>query len=175
MRSASFHPCSIVRVQTWDLIAADLSKAGQELGIDWPTVTGTVASAEVDILCTGPADWLVITAHPDSDTLLRRLTAALKGGACRATNVSDALTRIEIDRPDARVLMAKACALDLDRQRFPPGRCARTRFAGMPVIVRCREPSSFECIVRTSYAEYLISWLDDAALEFETMPGRAGR
>jgi hypothetical protein len=50
------------------------------------------------------------------------------------------------------------------------GRSARTRFAGMPVIVRCTRPSTFQCIVTASYCDYLASWLADAALEFVTTP-----
>jgi sarcosine oxidase gamma subunit len=36
----------------------------------------------------------------------------------------------------------------------------------MPVIVWCTQLSTFECFVTVSYAEYLVSWLADAAAEF---------
>jgi sarcosine oxidase, subunit gamma len=170
MLNSSLDPCSIIRVQTWNSNAADSSMVGEALSLDWPTATGTVVSGEVDVLCTGPTDWLVIAANPDADALLRRLTAVPIGSAFRAANVSDALKRIAIDGPESLMLMAKGCALDLHPRRFSPGSCVRTRFAGMPIIVRCIRPSTFECIVTTSYAEYLLSWLDDAALEFEIAP-----
>jgi sarcosine oxidase subunit gamma len=163
-------PCSIIRVQTWDSQAAAPSKVEQALGIAWPQETGAVACGRADIICTGPTDWLVIAADPDAATLLQQLAEAFEGSAFRATNVSQALGRIKIDAPYARVLLTKGCALDLHAPCFPQGRSARTRFAGMPVIVRCTQTSTFECIVSMSYAEYLVSWLEDAALEFATTP-----
>jgi len=96
-------------------------------------------------------------------------STAFDGSAFRATNVSDALARIEINGPEVRNLLAKGCSLDLHPPRFAPGRCARTRFAGMPVIVCCRGASKFECIVTISYVDYLLSWLADATLEFESV------
>jgi sarcosine oxidase gamma subunit len=38
----------------------------------------------------------------------------------------------------------------------------------MPVIVRCIGTSTFELIVTQSYTDYLLAWLEDAKLEFET-------
>ena len=159
-------PCSIIRVQTWDSQAVAPSKVEETLGIAWPQKTGTVARGRADILCTGPTDWLVVAADLDAGALVHRLDEAFEGSEFRATDVSQALARIEIDGPDARVLLSKGCSLDLHPSRFPPGRCARTRFAGMPVIVRCMKESTFECVVTSSYADYLRSWLTDATMEF---------
>ena len=159
-------PCSIIRVQTWDSLAAAPSRLEQALGIAWPNETGACLSGRVEIICAGPTDWLVIAPDPDGAELLQRLDEALVGSPFRATNVSQALSRFEIDGPEARVLLAKGCSLDLHPSHFPPCRCARTRFAGMPMIVRCIRQFTFECIVTSSYADYLRSWLTDAAIEF---------
>jgi sarcosine oxidase subunit gamma len=170
MLKSLLDPCTMIRVQTWDLQAAAPSKAEQVLEITWPKETGVVGNGRVDMVCSGPTDWLVIADDPDAAALLRRLDEAFEGSVFRATNASQALARIEIDGPEARELLAKGCALDLHPSRFPPGCCARTRVAGMPVIVWCTQSSTFECIVTMSYAEYLISWLTDAALEFAATP-----
>jgi sarcosine oxidase subunit gamma len=167
MLKAFLDPCSITRVQSWDSKAPVPAQLEQTLGIAWPQETGAVTSGRVDIICTGPTDWLVIAPDPDSTAeLLKRLDAAFEGSAFRATSVSQALARAEIDGPDARSLLAKGCSLDLHSSRFPPGRSARTRFAGMPVIVRCTQESTFECLVTSSYRDYLLAWLTDAATEF---------
>jgi sarcosine oxidase subunit gamma len=134
------------------------------LSIAWPRETGAVATGCADVLCIGPTDWLAIATDPDAATLLQRLDEAFEGSAFRTTNVSQALSRIEIDGAEARELLSKGCSLDLHPPRFAPGRCARTRFAGMPVIIRCTQDSTFQCIVTISYAEYLVSWLEDATL-----------
>jgi sarcosine oxidase, subunit gamma len=158
--------CSIVRVQTWDSQAVAPLTVERALGITWPMETGTVASGRADVICTGPTDWLVMTAHPDAAPLLQRLHETFGGSAFRATDLTQALALVEIAGPDARVLLAKGCALDLHPSRFAPGCAARSRFADMPVIVRCIRESTFHCIVESSYRDYLILWLADAAAEF---------
>jgi len=161
-------PCSIIRVQTWDCGASAPSKVEQVVGTPWPQETGVVAKGRADILCTGPSDWWVLTSDPDAIALKRQLEEVFDGSAFRATDLSQGLARFEIGGPEARILLAKGCALDLDAPRFPPGRCARTRLAGMPVILRCNQPSTFELILASSYRDYLISWLTDAATEFSS-------
>jgi sarcosine oxidase, subunit gamma len=136
------------------------------LGVAWPEEVGATGNGHADILCIGPTDWLVIARDPDVTGLLHGLEAAFEGSAFRATNVSQALTRMAIEGSDARVLLTKGTALDLDPTCFPPGRCARIRFADLPLIVRCTRMAAFELIVASSYHEYLISWLNDAEVEF---------
>jgi sarcosine oxidase subunit gamma len=166
MRSRVLEPCTIIRVQSWDCGVPAPSQVEQVLGFAWPRETGAVASGGADVISTGPTDWLVTTTDPNAGALLQRLEETFDGSAFRATNMSQALCRIEIDGPEARTLLSKGCSLDLHPSRFPPGRAARTRFAGMPVIVRCTQPSTFECIVTSSYLDHLVSWLADAVLEF---------
>lgn len=175
MLSRVLEPCGIIRVQTWDSNVTGVSKpagfanAEHALGATWPELVGATANGHADILCTGPTDWLVIAHDPDITGLLHGLGEAFEGSSFRATNASHALTRIAIEGPDARVLLTKGTALDLDPTCFPPGRCARTRFADISVIVRCMRTSAFELIVASSYHEYLISWLNDAATEFQAL------
>jgi sarcosine oxidase subunit gamma len=136
------------------------------MGVPWPQETGAVANGRADILCTGPSDWWVLSSDPDAAALLQQLEGAFEGSAFRATDLSQGLAHFEIDDPEARDLLAKGCALDLDPLRFPPGCCAPTRFASMPIILRCTQPSAFELILASSYRDYLILWLTDAATEF---------
>jgi sarcosine oxidase subunit gamma len=166
MRNRVLDSCSILRVQTWDAAIAAPASVEQVLGISWPRETGAVVHGRADIICTGPAEWWVICSDPHPAALLGQLEDAFAGSSFRATNVSEALVRIEVEGPQARMLLAKGCALDLHPSCFPAGRCARTRFAGMPVIVCCTQEATFECIVASSYRDYLISWLVDAAKEF---------
>jgi sarcosine oxidase, subunit gamma len=167
MGSRVLDPCSIIRVQTWDAKALAPLAVEDVLGVAWPQKTGTVALGRAEIICLGPTDWLVVATEADADVWLDRIAEAFDGSAFRATNVSDALTCIEIDGADVRDLLAKGCSLDLHPPQFPPGRAARTRLAGMPVVVHCTGASTFKCIVTLSYTVYLLSWLADAMLEFE--------
>ena len=160
-------PCSIFRIQTWDSEAVAPPAAEEVLGVAWPRKSGLVARGRADVICLGPTDWLVVAVDPNP-ILERWLHESLEDSPFRATNVSQALTRIEIVGPEVRDLMAKGCSLDLHPPLFPPGRSARTRFASMPIIVRCAGTFKFELIVTQSYRDYLLAWLADAELEFET-------
>ena len=168
MRKVVFGACSIIRIQSWDSAAIAPSAVEDNLAVAWPKKTGAVASGRVDIICVGPMDWLVLAADPDAISRLHQFDTLFQGSTFRATNVSQALIRIQIGGTEVRDLLAKGCSIDLDPPLFPPGRSARTRFAGMPVIVRCVRHSTFELIVTLSYADYFLSWLDDATLEFES-------
>src|ERR1700728_1463729 len=160
-------PCSIIRIQTWDSKAIVSSTVEEVVGVTWPHNTGAVATGRAKVICVGPTDWLVIVADLNAIEWLQQLKAAFEDSPFRATDVSQALARIEIEGPEVRDLLAKGCGLDLHPSRFAPGRSARTRLAGMPVVICCRGGSKFECIVTLSYAEFLLSWLADAMLEFE--------
>jgi sarcosine oxidase, subunit gamma len=157
---------AIFRLQTWDPQAIAPSKIEQMLGVAWPRQVGAVASGgRADILCTGPTDWLAISTTCEATALALQLPEACEGCTYRATNVSQALACIEIQGPSVRELLLKGCALDLHPSHFPPGRCARTRFAALPVLIHCTQPATFRCIVTSSCRDYLLSWLTDAAEE----------
>lgn len=166
MRSRVLDPCTFIRVQAWDPQATDTQKIEVALGTQWPKEIGSIATGRADILCLGPSDWLVTSTDSDAKTLHQQLEVAFEGCTFRATNVSQALARIEVQGPETRALLLKGCSLDLHPSRFPPGRCARTRFAALPAVLRCMGPTHFECIITSSYQDYLLSWLADAAEEF---------
>ena len=64
-------------------------------------------------------------------------------------------------------MLAKGCPLDLHPLVFRPGDCAQTLLAKANIIIRCvDDSSSYELIVRRSFADYAALWLHDAALEY---------
>ena len=164
---SSLDPCTIIRVQSWNIPESVPPQVERALGIRWPREAGTLASGSSDVLCLGPADWLLIEPEQDHARTLRILIDAFQATSFRATNVSASLTRLQIQGKHVRALLSKACALHLHPRLFPPDRVARTCFAGIPVVIRCIEPANFECIVTLSYCDYLTSWLSDAAVELD--------
>ena len=167
MLRRALEPCTILRLQSWDRAALVPVAIEQMFGIIWPRETGFVTRGSAEIICLGPTDSLLIEINENAESCLPELNAALVGSSFRATDVSQALVRLELSGPESRDLLAKGCGLDLRPIRFAPGRAARTRCAGMAVILYCTAASKFECIVTRSLSEYLSSWLTDAALEFE--------
>jgi sarcosine oxidase, subunit gamma len=167
MHSRALEPCTILRLQSWNGAALVPAAIEQMLGIIWPRETGSVSRGCAEIIRVGPTDSLLIDINRNAHSWLPPLNAVLVGSSFRATDVSQALVRLELSGPETRDLLAKGCGLDLRPTRFAPGRAARTRCAGMAVILYCTAASKFECIVTRSLSEYLSSWLADAALEFE--------
>ena len=162
MLSRLLDPCGIVRVQSWDILAHMPAAIDEVVGALWPRQLGTVASGQIDVLCVGPADWLAMGGGADGVELCGKLGAILADSPLRATDVSQSLTRMEFEGPDVREFLQKSCSLDVHPAIFPPGRCTRTRFAGLSMILRCHNRSKFEGIVSTSSREYLLAWVADA-------------
>ncbi len=75
---------------------------------------------------------------------------------------------IRIGGPNAADLLATDCPLDLHPSQFKPGQCAQTRLAkaGM-TLSPLADDSGFEVIIRRSFADYLLLWLQGAAIAFE--------
>lgn len=158
---------ALIRVQSWSRGAQPPEAIERFLALDWPVQVGEVARGDLDVICIGPTDWLLLwQPEVDLDRVLQAVEEAFKGSSFRATDFSSALVRIRINGAAAPALLAKACALDVYSPALAPGRAPRTLIAGFPVVVRCLEPAVFECLAPLSYADYLLSWLTDASAEF---------
>ena len=139
------------------------------LGVEAPTEANTVIDAgDNRIYWLGPDEWLIVTPAGQQDRLKSDLLAALKGVFSSVVDNSSGLTMIHVSGENAAALLATDCPLDLHPREFKPGQCAQTRLAkaGM-TISPLADGSGFEVIIRRSFADYLLLWLQDAAVAFE--------
>lgn len=139
------------------------------LGCEPPTEANTVIeSGDYRIYWLGPDEWLVVTPAAQQDRVKTELLAALDGVYCAVVDNSSGLTMLHITGDNAAALLATNCPFDLHRQEFKPGQCAQTRLAkaGM-TISPLAGGAGFEVIIRRSFADYLLLWLQDAAIAFE--------
>jgi sarcosine oxidase subunit gamma len=137
--------------------------AGQEL----PLQVGAMLSGPTRVMCVGPHEWLLVSPERDALTLRESLEPNLATQGLVLVDVTGGLATLEVRGPATRELLTKGCGLDLLSRRFPVGRCARTRFAQIPLTIAClEEPPRFELYVGRSYAHYLHTWIIDAAAEF---------
>ena len=92
----------------------------------------------------------------------------LDGVFASVVDNSSGFTVLEIKGDNAAALLATDCQLDLHANKFKPGQCAQTRLAkaGM-TIAPMREGDGFEVIIRRSFADYLLLWLQHAAIAFK--------
>jgi sarcosine oxidase subunit gamma len=139
------------------------------LGVEAPTEANTVIEAgDKRIFWLGPDEWLVVTPAGQQAQVKADLQAALAGVFSSVVDNSSGLTTIHVSGDNAAALIATDCPLDLHAQAFKPGNCAQTRLAraGM-TISPLSDGSGFELIIRRSFADYLLLWLQDAAIAFE--------
>jgi sarcosine oxidase subunit gamma len=139
------------------------------LGVEAPTEANTVIEAgDNRIFWLGPDEWLVVTPAGQQAQVKADLQAALAGVFSSVVDNSSGLTTIHVSGDNAAALIATDCPLDLHAQAFKPGQCAQTRLAraGM-TIAPLSDDSGFELIIRRSFADYLLLWLQDAAIAFE--------
>ncbi len=117
-------------------------------------------------LWLGPDETLLIADEGDEAALLSALAGALGRNHYAATIVSDAYCVLRLQGGQLRWVLAKGCSVDLHDSVFTAGHCAQSQLAHAAVILAA-EPDgvSFLLVCRTSFADYVISWLKDAAIE----------
>lgn len=139
------------------------------LGSEPPAEANTmIESGDTRIYWLGPDEWLVITPTDQQGKVQADLKKALAGVFSSVVDNSSGLTMLEITGDNAANLLATDCPLDLHPREFGAGQCAQTRLAkaGM-TIAPLRKGAGFEVIIRRSFADYLLLWMQDAAVAFE--------
>ena len=154
-----------VRNNDTGFLAATLKVLGCEPPITANTV---IESGDFRIYWLGPDEWLVVTPAGQQDRVKAELLAALDGVFFSVVDNSSGLTMLHISGDNAAALLATDCPFDLHPREFKPGQCAQTRLAraGM-TISPLADNAGFEVIIRRSFADYLLLWLQDAAIAFE--------
>ena len=139
------------------------------LGCEPPQQANTmVESGDIRIYWLGPDEWLVITPTDQQGKIQADLTKALDGVFSSVVDNSSGLTLVEVCGENAAALLATDCPFDLHPSVFKAGQCAQTRLAKAGMIVApMRNGEGFGVIIRRSFADYLLLWMQDAAVAFE--------
>jgi sarcosine oxidase subunit gamma len=161
---------TVLRLKSWLAESVNGRETVVLAGQVLPLQVGATAAKPLHVLCVGPGDWLIVSEQPASFlSKCFELDLALDGLAI--VELTDGLATLDVGGPAAREVLSKGCGLDLHSRRFPAGRCARTRFAQVPVVIeRLDDPPRFELTVARSYFRYLHVWLTDAATEYQGSP-----
>ncbi len=138
------------------------------LGADPPLMPNSVNTGkDITLLWLGPDEWWIIT---DADTapVADKLREALAGQHAVVTDVGEGYTCIAASGASAADTLAKGCTLDFHDSVFAPGSCAQSDMAKAVVVFHRLEADkpSFEIYVRSSFAEYLWRWIENAAEEY---------
>lgn len=149
-----------------------LAAAGKALDLVLPLKVGQVTTrAGVTVICQGPDQWLLLTEGGREAALENALRDALTGVHHAIVDVTHGWAQLELRGADVRDLLAKGCALDLHASVWPVGRAATSLIAKAGVTLWLQDDSeavgpTFRLLCRRSHADYLWTWLEDAALEF---------
>ena len=151
---------------------AFLAAAGKALDLVLPLKVGQVTTrAAVTVICQGPDQWLLLTEGGREAALEEALQEALTAVHHSIVDVTHGWAQLEMRGPHARDVLAKGCSLDLHPSVWPTGQSATSLIAKAGVTLWLQEDGAtagptFRLLCRRSHAEYLWTWLEDAALEF---------
>ena len=153
-----------LRVDPAGPAAADVARF---LGVDLPTAPSTwVESDTVRVIWLGPDEWLVTSPFRTPQELEAGLRAAVAGRGA-VVDVSGQRTTLWLTGADARDVLSGGCAVDLHPRAFRRGAAAQTLLGQASVVLIALDDTatSYEILVRSSFAPYMASWLLDAASE----------
>jgi len=114
-------------------------------------------------LWLGPDEWLLIAPDAAAGALASALSSVLDGRPHSLVEVSHRQTGFTVSGPQAALLLAAGCPLDLDESAFPVDMCTRTMFAKAEVVLWRAAPQAFRVEVFRSFAAYVSQYLAEAA------------
>ena len=121
------------------------------------------AQGDSAALWLGPDEWLLIIGEHATDEAAAALRTALAGLPHSLVEVSHRQVALEVRGPDAALLLAAGCPLDLDATAFPVGMCTRTMLAKAEIVLWRTGADVFRIEVWRSFAPYVSAFLSEAA------------
>jgi sarcosine oxidase subunit gamma len=135
------------------------------LGQPLPLEPNTFSAADGRVYWLGPDEWLVVAEAGRIDALTDELAGAVADKHAAVNNLGGGQIALRLAGEHCRNLLAKGCTLDLHPRVFSAGRCAQSGLARANVLIACLDDGSFELVVRRSFADYLMRWLQHAGAD----------
>lgn len=138
------------------------------LGLAPPSSTAISTAGDLLAIRLAPDEFLLRSGELSAALLESLVVAALGGAHGAAVDVSAQFTAIALAGPEARDLLAGGCSTDLSAAAAPTGTSVQVPIAqtGVLVVVTDAAAGAFLLIVRSSFADYLASWLTMGATEY---------
>lgn len=138
----------------------------QVLEVALPLVPGTCTVGEQNsIYWLGPNEWLMIVGSGTEHEIEARLRQTLRGHFA-IVDVSGGQTLVRLSGEAGAMVLKKSSVYDFHPDQFPVGRCVQTTFAKATALVSKTADNSFDLVIRRSFADYLFSWIVEAASEY---------
>jgi len=147
---------------------AFLSSVTSVLGQELPITANTMTMGHHRIFWLGPDEWQIVTAIDASDGLATQLRQALAGSHASVSDLGGGQIALHLSGSRVRDVLAKGCTLDFTPAEFPVGASAQCSLAKASMLIGLIDDAgpTFEIVVRRSFADYVVRWLQHAALEY---------
>jgi sarcosine oxidase subunit gamma len=117
-------PLSIGRA--WNVMGPRAPEvAPATLGVDLPRLPNTTAGRDPMALWIGPASWLVVSAAPAARSV-ESARASMSGAGAALFDVTASRVAFALGGPQAALVLAAGCPLDLHPRAFAAGTCAQS-------------------------------------------------
>ena len=118
-------------------------------------------------LWLGPDEHMLWQASRDAVLPRDELERALAPFPHSLVDISHRQMAFEISGPEAAVILAGACPLDLDVRKFPVHMCTRTVLAKAEIVLWRTAPENFHMEVWRSYQNYAEKLLEEIARHYD--------
>ena len=112
----------------------------------------------------GPDEVMLLVEAGAEAALAQQINDAGSSTHMAVTDITDAMTTLKLSGDSIRAVLAKGCALDLHKDHFKAGDVAQTILSHAGVTLICCADDSWLVLCRTSFTDYLVSYLADASL-----------
>jgi heterotetrameric sarcosine oxidase gamma subunit len=131
-------------------------------GIEAPDTPRHVGDDSCALAWSGPGQWLAIAATGQRPDFVTRLRSELSGAAS-VSDQSGGRIVLRLQGPGMRGTLAKCLPIDLHPRIFAPGHAAVTAMGHVAVhIWQIDLQPTYDLAIPTSYAAYIVHWLEDA-------------
>lgn len=149
----------MIRLQGDGSDAAFCAAAQSVLGLALPGPGETAQGNDITLYWLTPDEWLIVCTAEQEAELVQALLSLTSPKGCRATAMADSRVVVHAYGSGVLDLLAQGCTLDFNSPLLAPGRCAVTRFAQVPTLIRRETEQHFELMVDRSVALYVWDWL----------------
>lgn len=146
------------------VLRGDAGAIGKAIGLDVPTQPNRAAeNGATTVLGLGPDEWLVLLRS--DDPAHRPDLPAGEGFAAVDVSHRNVAVAVHGEGGAARNALAAGCPRDLSLETFPVNACARTVLGKAEVVIWRTGEDAFHVECWRSFAPYLWTFLEDAALD----------
>ena len=131
---------------------------------DLPVAVNTMTIGDHRVYCLGPDEWQIVTSRDKTDGLVTRLRDEFEKFHASVTDLSGGQVALRISGAKIRDVLAKGCTLDFNSADFGVGACAQSGLAKASMLIGHIDAAPvFEIVVRRSFSDYALRWLQRAA------------